>query len=160
MSVFLTAGERVFGEQIFAPVLLFLLNNNRAFRKQLCSQHGFCVLAGPRSRAAGKAALGEGSPHRGNHAWSCLVVAAFEETEEAEHACLQNVVGPLSFLSLVNSGWLSRISLWLASPSSHSFSITVRLPDPIPSSNLYTSPPGLRNALPTHAPTAPKATVR
>lgn len=77
--------------------------------------------------------------------------------EEAEHSCLQNVVGPLPFLSLVNR---NHISLWLASSSSPSFSITVRLPDSIPSGTLYTSLPGLSNALPTKASTAPKSTVR
>lgn len=62
MSLFLTAGEHVFGVQLFAPVLLFLLNSNGAFSKELCSQHGTSLLALPRTRAVGKAAPGKGIP--------------------------------------------------------------------------------------------------
>ena len=50
-------------------------------------------------------------------------------------AC-KNVVGPLSFLSLVDR---SCSSLWLVSLFSPSSSITVRLPDPVPSGDNSTA---------------------
>lgn len=65
MSLFLTAGEHIFGVQFFAAVLLFLLNSNTDFRKQLYSQHWTYVVALPRTKAVGKATLVKGSPSLG-----------------------------------------------------------------------------------------------
>lgn len=144
--------ECVFGVQLFAAVLLFLLNINSSFRKQLCSQHCTGVLALPRTRAVGKAALGKDCPS-GNHTWTCFMGAAWEKAEQSEHAFLQNIVGPL----LSVPGWqeMNLTSVSFSFISLHHCQMHR------PNSRrgyLPTSLQGLGNKLPIHAPPAPKPT--